>query len=478
MAAKPQSGDNPIARRRFKVNGVVSFGMMLLRMRLQMQGNHHTNSNPTKAKADWPPVVVAGAHQTGVNLMRNLARRGVHVFCTAYGRAQPGFHTVYVPAWECPHPNDGVAWLDFMISLARRLGRKPVLIASADIYVCAMARHASELSEHYTFCQSSVTVQSALATKEHHYEVAAANGMPVPRSRLVKCVEDVMAFADDARFPCLLKPFNDGEWARFPDNHPLFCAKVAVAKSREELVASYYLCVQCTPDVIAQEVIEGPDTAKLVYLSCYGRNGRRLGNCLVRELRTWPMQFGSASVVEPFCDQEADELCDAFLRRLQYAGLCEIELKRDDRDRRLKMIEANPRYSVTGDAAAYAGVDLGWLHYLDLIGVDVEPVAPDARSFRHIVLSRDFKTLRSYRQAGLLTWRSLLQSYRPPLAFYDLNVRNWRVFARASFQFACRVVGFLLRRVFRKRPPKPWQRLYAQFKGLSRTSRKAPHDGD
>ena len=34
----------------------------------------------------------------------------------------------------------------------------------------------------------------------------------------------------------------------------------------------------------------------------------------------------------------------------------------------MKLIEANPRLSGGGDAAPYAGVDLCWIHYLDLIG--------------------------------------------------------------------------------------------------------------
>src|ERR1035441_7515271 len=120
-------------------------------------------------------------------------------------------------------------------------------------------------------------------------------------------------------------------------------------------------------------------------------------------------------------DAEADQLCDGFLRSIGYIGLCEIELKRDQRDGRVKMIEANPRYSVTADAAPYAGVDLGWLHYLDLIGQPVVPVLPSTRDFRHIFLLRDFATFRDYRRAGLLTWRELIHSYRRPRAFFDFD---------------------------------------------------------
>jgi predicted ATP-grasp superfamily ATP-dependent carboligase len=148
-----------------------------------------------------------------------------------------------------------------------------------------------------------------------------------------------------------------------------------------------------------------------------------------REIRTDPIYFGSASIVEPVQDAATDAMCDRFLRSIGYAGICEIELKRDVRDGSVKMIEANPRYSVTSDAAPYAGVDLGWLHYLDLIGQPVRPVEPEFRAFRHIVLYRDVNAFRSYLRDGLLTWKELFRSYRRPVYFFDFDPRDWRVTA-------------------------------------------------
>ena len=97
---------------------------------------------------------------------------------------------------------------------------------------------------------------------------------------------------------------------------------------------------------------------------------------MFKELRCDPIGFGPASVTEPVRDEETDGVCDRFLRSIGYAGICEIEMKRDTRDGQVKLIEANPRLSGGGDAAPYAGVDTCWLHYLDLIGVPVTPVVP------------------------------------------------------------------------------------------------------
>ena len=410
--------------------------------------------NPTRARPDWPPVVVAGAYQTGIVLMRNLARRGVPVSCIDNNAAMPGFKTVYGKAYRCPNPDDDPAgWVRFMQQLAAKLGGRPVLIPSSDRFITVVGDHAAELERCFVFPRASIAVQALLATKQRQYDMAESHGLPVPRTRFVRSLDELNDFAADARFPCLLKPVHFREWQRFPAGHPLAYRKVTVAASAEELEARYRMAAAVTPEVVVQEVIEGPDTAKLVYLSCYGREGKRLGACVLRQLRTDPIYFGSASVVEPVLDPETDARCDAFLRSLGYVGLCEIELKRDSRDNSLKMIEANPRYSVTADAAPYLGLDLGWLHYLDLIGETVVPVEPQLRDFRHIVLRRDFATFRSYLRAGLATWPSLLHSYCQPVYFFDLDFHDWRVTAGTVWALAKLLAEPWLRHVRRKPAP-------------------------
>src|SRR6202008_572376 len=116
---------------------------------------------------------------------------------------------------------------------------------------------------------------------------------------------------------------------------------VAIAKTPTELVHSWTMAAAVNPKAIAQEIIAGPDTDKRVYLACYDRNGNRIANAMFRELRCNPMMFGPASVTEPVIDDETDRACDTFLRSIGYSGICEIEMKRDARDGRVKLIEVN-----------------------------------------------------------------------------------------------------------------------------------------
>jgi D-aspartate ligase len=400
------------------------------------ESNRADESNPTKAEADWPAAVIAGAYQTGVLGMRTLVRRGVRAVCFDLNPRLPGFRSVYGRARLCPNPDtDPARWLGFMRDLSAEVGGKPVLIASADQFVSAIADHAHELADHYTL-SSGVPMHGALALKQTQYDLAAKHGMPLPRTQLVQTADEAAAFAETAQFPCLLKPLHFREWQAFPTGHPLSHLKVAIVRTPEDLVRQWTLASAINANVIAQEIIEGPDTDKRVYLSCYDAGGRRIGHAMFRELRCNPVGFGPASVTEPVVDAETDTICDDFLRSIGYVGICEIEMKRDSRDGRMKLIEANPRLSGGGDAAPYAGVDLCWLHYLDLIGRHVTPVAPNGRDFRHVVLRSDMNTIVAYRRARLISWMDVVRSYRPPLAFYDFDRRDWRYSAETIYRMA------------------------------------------
>ena len=409
-------------------------------------------SNPAHAQPGWPPAVVGGAFYTGLMLMRNLIARGVKTVAFDCNPSLPAFQSVHGQTFLCPNPDEHpAAWLSFMLQLAARVGGKPVLIPASDQFVTAIATHVDELKKHFVFCHQAAPLQATLATKENQYALAQKHGMPIPRSQFITSAEELQEFAASARFPCLLKPLHCREWEKMPSTNPLTGSKLATAASAAELMASYDSVRAFTPDIVVQEMIEGPDTAKLVYLSCYSLTGKRIASCVVRELRTGPIYFGSASVVEPVDDPETDELSHQFLTSIGYSGICELELKRDSRDGSVKLIEANPRYSGTADAAPYAGVDIGWLHYLDLAGQDVKPVRQNSHQFRHIAVQRDFSSLRSYRKAGLLSWRQLLHSYRPPVYFYDLELRDWRVALATLREVFKSIAGPYFRRIFPKR---------------------------
>lgn len=415
---------------------------------------------PTRAERRWPGVVILGAYQTGVVAARNLVRRGVRAQLVDCDPRQWGFRSRHGDTLLCPDPDTAPdRWLEFMRELAGRHQQRPALISSSDQFVTAIARHADELRESFRFSAGAV-LQGTLADKDTQYDLAARHGMPMPLTHFASDDAAVTRFAAAAMYPCVLKPLHFREWTRVPEDHPLAFRKLVVAHDATELREAYRLASAVNPRVILQEIIQGPDTDKRVYLSSYRDDGERSGHAMFRELRCDPVGFGPATVTEPVADAEADAACDSFLRAIGYRGICEIEVKRDARDGRVKLIEANPRLSGGGDAAPYDGVDLAWLHYLDLIGVRYEPVAPQQRDFRHVVVRHDAAAAVRYVRLGIIGWQDVWRSYRPPLAFFDLDTSDPIPSLRTLASAVRTVVRELVRR------PDPVHAIAARDAGL------------
>ena len=367
--------------------------------------------------------------------VRNLQRHGVETICFDCDPRLQGFRSAYGPARFCPDPDKHVDdWLQFMGDLSGELGEKAILIPSSDRYVTAISQNREELATQFDLCRG-IELQGLLAEKHSQYKLAIEHGMPMSKTGFISCRDDLEQFSKTADYPCVLKPRHFREWERLDANHPLLNQKVSVCNSRNELMENYMSVRELTPNVIAQEVIQGPDTNKRVYLAYYDENSVRVAHAMFRELRCVPFGFGPATVSEPIIDDDADKVCDEFLRSIGYRGICEIEVKHDSRDGKVKLIEANPRLSGGGDAAPYAGVDLVWIHYQNMAGVKLQKIEPNGKHFKHIVLRGEGAAIPEYMRAGLLDWRGLIYSYKPPLAFYDLDWRDWKITIETLYVF-------------------------------------------
>lgn len=411
----------------------------------RMRASDTFDANIQLAGPDWPAVVVASAFKTGVLVARSLTKRGVRVVLVDCNPQVEGFRSIYGTTELCPNPDTAPdEWFSFMQALSQKLGGRPALLAASDQFISAIGQYADPLADFYRLSPSA-TLQAKLADKVGQVRLALANGLPAPRTLIAINEAAVAHYATETPFPVLIKPRQHRLWSAAPAGHPLHQIKAVKACDAAELMAFYRLAAALSPGVILQEMIPGPETDKRVHIAIYRRDGERLAHLTLKELRG--TRFGAPTVCEPIVDEEVAAVCDRFFQAIGYRGTCEIELIWDRRDQLPKMMDINPRFSGTGDAAMYAGIDQPWLTYLDLIEQPVQPVAPPTRHFRHIMLENDCLAIRQNLEAGTLTWRALRETYRGPLHFWDFELRDWRLagstaltIVRASIAIVCALV--------------------------------------
>jgi predicted ATP-grasp superfamily ATP-dependent carboligase len=161
-----------------------------------------------------------------------------------------------------------------------------------------------------------------------------------------------------------------------------------------------------------------------------------------RRTRQYPVEFGyTSSFVEIVDEPEAAAAARALLASIAYAGLVEIEFKRDRRDGRLKLLDVNPRpWSWFGLCRA-AGIDLGAMMWALASGGTVQPAsARPGTSWMY--LARDAAAAISLIRNGRLDVPHYLRSFAtvrswaaflpgdPAPGLVDLPLTAWRVLTR------------------------------------------------
>lgn len=278
------------------------------------------------------PVVVAGLFLNGASVVRRVAELGCDAWAISHDRSEQGWRSRWGRKLLCPHPAEAFdEWAEFMRELAGRFDQAPALIPCSDVFVLALERAAPALAGAYRFHGFGSGLRAALTSKRTTFELADKLGFPRPKTEFVNNRVELATFAHGVDGPVLIKPDLPSSWRVGEAREVAGGRKVIVGRDVDDILAGYDKIAPCTPGVLAQEVIPGPDSNLLYWCGFVRSDGVVCGRLIGRKLRVEPIHFGSASFVKLVDRPDLEALCGGFLTTLGYSGLCGIELKEDPR---------------------------------------------------------------------------------------------------------------------------------------------------
>jgi predicted ATP-grasp superfamily ATP-dependent carboligase len=359
-----------------------------------------------------PPAVVVGLDNiTGLQTARILDARGVAVVGVAADLHHFGSRTN-----TCAHvvesPPSGDALVSALLTLARRLGRKAVLVPCTDEAVWTLSRRRQELSASYHLPLGDHDVVDMLMDKVRFAEHARATGLAIPSTVVLRNRADADGAAASMCFPAVLKPpTKNAKWRERTS------AKALPVAGPDELLEVYDRVHDWSDVLLAQEWVEGAEDRLYSCNAYFDAQGAPVVTFVARKLRQWPPDVGTSASGE---ECRNDEVLEQTLRTfggVGFHGLAYLELKQDARTGRMLIIEPNVgRPTGRSAIAERGGVELVYTAYCDAAGLPVPRTQQRYVGAKWLDVRRDLQAAVVGYRRGRLSVGEWASSLRGPKA--------------------------------------------------------------
>jgi D-aspartate ligase len=263
--------------------------------------------------------------------------------------------------------------LDALLRFGKAQDQQPVLFYEEDAQLLFVSRYREQLKQAFRFVIADAPLVEDLVDKARFAVLAQRHGLPVPATRQFHPAA-IEPGELDLAFPIVIKPWSRTE--RWNDAFGL--RKALEAESLDALRALWPLLLDLDSNLLAQQLIPGPETQVESYHCYVDRRGSVAGEFSGRKIRTFPVAYGHTTALEITDAADVERQGRDIVERLGLTGVAKLDFKRD-RSGKLHLFEINPRFTLWHHAAAVAGVNIPALVYADLTGTP-RPAAARAKA--------------------------------------------------------------------------------------------------
>jgi predicted ATP-grasp superfamily ATP-dependent carboligase len=258
-------------------------------------------------------------------------------------------------------------WVEALVTAGLREAQPPVLFFQEDTHLLMVSRHRRRLAQAFRFALPEADFIEQLVDKARFQRLSEERALPVPRTRVLHPTPDSQPPALDLRYPLIVKPLTRLEsWATIERG-----GKALALGGVADLAALWPRLTAAGIDLLAQELIPGPESAMESYHVYVDAQGEVAGEFTGRKIRTFPTTYGhsTALTLTDIRTQGADvaALGRDVAARIGLRGVAKFDFKRAP-DGGLHLLEINPRFNLWHHLGAVAGVNLPALVYADLTG--------------------------------------------------------------------------------------------------------------
>jgi protein-tyrosine-phosphatase/predicted ATP-grasp superfamily ATP-dependent carboligase len=355
-------------------------------------------------------LVLDGERASTLSIVRSLGRRGLQV---EVGSSET--HPLAALSRYCsdrftyPDPLHDPSGFQKTILEKLRERRYALAIPVTDLTTCPLMEIRESVERCTRLAMASNDALSVTLSKSRTCDLAKGLGVPIPKTLVIRNVEEFYRMQDKQAYPAVVKPDRSKNWA---PNGTCEDISVAYALNLDELSEAVLRLLKFGP-VLIQQYLRGGG----VGMGVLAAQGETLFAFQYRRLHEVPVTGGAGSYrVSEAIDPELLGYASSLLKGLCWDGVAMVEFKEDRGSRKTYLMEVNGRFWGSLALAITAGADFP-SYLFDLIVRQRRDFPPTYKiGHRCRELSREVEWLKEVllnrRQTNLLagfpTYRSVL----------------------------------------------------------------------
>ncbi|MFD5077431.1 ATP-grasp domain-containing protein [Streptomyces sp. NPDC058371] len=359
---------------------------------------------PVDADRNVPGLIVKFGnyplHHGGVGAIRSLGRLGIPMYAITEDRYTPAAASRYLRSafvWPTSGTEEPECLVEGLLRIGRRIGRPTVLVPTDEEAAVLIAEYQDELAGPFLFPRVDAKLPRRLASKQGLHELCVEHGIPSPAAAFPRSYDDIVAFAETARFPLVAK--NREAFVR--RSRPAVNGTTRIANRAGLLTLARDWGEQ--PGVILQEYLPREDAEDWIVHGYFDADSTPLAMFTGVKVRSWPPHAGMTANAYVVDNPELADLAARFIQQIGFTGVIDLDLRFDRRDGAYKLLDFNPRMGAQFRLfESESGIDVVRALHLDLTGRAV-PKGAQQPGRRYVVENIDLPALLAYRRSGYTT---------------------------------------------------------------------------
>ncbi|MER5901931.1 ATP-grasp domain-containing protein [Streptomyces mirabilis] len=359
---------------------------------------------PVDADRNVPGLIVKFGdyplHHGGVGAIRSLGRLGIPMYAITEDRYTPAAASRYLRrafVWPTTGTEEPERLVEGLLRIGARIGRPTVLVPTDEEAAVLIAEHQEELGERFLFPRVDAKLPRRLASKQGLHELCVEHGIPSPAAAFPQSYEEIVEFAESARFPIVAK--NREAFVRRSQPAVNGTTRIATREGLLSLARDW----GDQPGVILQEYLPREEAEDWIVHAYFDADSTPLAMFTGVKVRSWPPHAGMTANAYVVDNPELADLAARFIKQIGFSGVIDLDLRFDRRDGQYKLLDFNPRMGAQFRLFENeSGIDVVRAMHLDLTGRTV-PEGEQRAGHRYIVENIDLPALLAYRRSGYTT---------------------------------------------------------------------------